>query len=217
MNLSFEVPSPISYFASLVQSDADFPLLEAAISLAQDEYPDLDVQQVLGEVDQLLARVQAPRAGRRRPYPQVARRQPVFLPRPELSRQRQQLLRPGQQLPERGAAHPLRDSDLAGGVVAGAGAGPGPGRAGRGFPGPFHGQGQPAQGPGGDRPARRPVAEPRSSWPSGWSPIAGAAAWWTSSRCRWACTCRPRRRARSSRACCATSRRSTAPRKTGRA
>ncbi len=58
MNLSFEVPSPISYFASLVQSDADFPLLEAAISLAQDEYPDLDVQQVLGEVDQLLARLQ---------------------------------------------------------------------------------------------------------------------------------------------------------------
>lgn len=58
MNLSFEVPSPISYFAALVQSDADFPLLEAAISLAQDEYPDLDVQQVLGEVDQLLARVQ---------------------------------------------------------------------------------------------------------------------------------------------------------------
>jgi regulator of sirC expression with transglutaminase-like and TPR domain len=58
MNLSFEVPSPISYFATLVQSDADFPLLEAAISLAQDEYPDLDVQQVLGEVDQLLARLQ---------------------------------------------------------------------------------------------------------------------------------------------------------------
>ena len=58
MNLSFEVPSPISYFASLVQSDAEFPLLEAAISLAQDEYPDLDVQQVLGEVDQLLARLQ---------------------------------------------------------------------------------------------------------------------------------------------------------------
>jgi regulator of sirC expression with transglutaminase-like and TPR domain len=57
MNLSFEVPSPMSYFAALVQSDANFPLLEAAISLAQDEYPDLDVQQVLGEVDQLLARV----------------------------------------------------------------------------------------------------------------------------------------------------------------
>jgi regulator of sirC expression with transglutaminase-like and TPR domain len=41
----------------LVHSDADFPLLEAAISLAQDEYPDLSVQQVLGDVDQLLARL----------------------------------------------------------------------------------------------------------------------------------------------------------------
>ena len=57
MNLSLDVPTPIEYFASLVQSDADFPLLEAAISLAQDEYPKLDVQQVLGEVDQLLARL----------------------------------------------------------------------------------------------------------------------------------------------------------------
>ena len=57
MNLSLAVPTPISYFASLVQSDAEFPLFEAAISLAQDEYPDLDVQQVLGEVDQLCARL----------------------------------------------------------------------------------------------------------------------------------------------------------------
>ena len=57
MNLSFEIPSPLAYFASLVQSDTDFPLLEAAISLAHDEYPDLDVQQVLGEVDLLLARL----------------------------------------------------------------------------------------------------------------------------------------------------------------
>ena len=57
MNLSYEVPTPIAYFASLVKSDAEFPLLEAAISLEQDEYPDLDVQQVLGEVDQLLARL----------------------------------------------------------------------------------------------------------------------------------------------------------------
>ncbi len=57
MNLSLAVPTPLEYFASLVQSDADFPLLEAAVSLAQDEYPTLDVQQVLGEVDQLLARL----------------------------------------------------------------------------------------------------------------------------------------------------------------
>jgi regulator of sirC expression with transglutaminase-like and TPR domain len=57
MNLSFVVPTPLEYFASLVQSDAEFPLLEAAISLAQDEYPHLDVQQVLGEVDQLFSRL----------------------------------------------------------------------------------------------------------------------------------------------------------------
>jgi regulator of sirC expression with transglutaminase-like and TPR domain len=57
MNLSYDTPSPLSYFASLVQSDEGFPLLEAAVSLAQDEYPELDVQQVLGEIDQMLARL----------------------------------------------------------------------------------------------------------------------------------------------------------------
>ncbi len=57
MALNLDVPSPLQYFASLVQSDEHFPLLEAAISLAQDEYPDLDVQQVLGDVDQLMARI----------------------------------------------------------------------------------------------------------------------------------------------------------------
>lgn len=57
MQLSYSVPTPLEYFESLVQSDAEFPLLEAAISLAQDEYPELDVQQVLDEVDQLLARL----------------------------------------------------------------------------------------------------------------------------------------------------------------
>jgi regulator of sirC expression with transglutaminase-like and TPR domain len=57
MQLNYAVPSPLEYFATLVQSDADFPLLEAAISIGQDEYPDLDVQQVLGDVDQLLARL----------------------------------------------------------------------------------------------------------------------------------------------------------------
>jgi regulator of sirC expression with transglutaminase-like and TPR domain len=57
MNLSLNIPTPLEYFSSLVHSDADFPLLEAAISLAQDEYPDLSVQQVLGDVDQLLARL----------------------------------------------------------------------------------------------------------------------------------------------------------------
>lgn len=54
LNLS---PTPLDYFATLVQSDTQFPLLEAAASIAQDEYPDIDVQQVLGEVDRLLVRL----------------------------------------------------------------------------------------------------------------------------------------------------------------
>ncbi|MBU6502053.1 MAG: tetratricopeptide repeat protein [Burkholderiales bacterium] len=57
MQISLGAPTPLEFFTALVQSDEHFPLLEAAISLAQDEYPELDVQQVLGEVDQLLARL----------------------------------------------------------------------------------------------------------------------------------------------------------------
>ncbi|MFZ3220789.1 MAG: tetratricopeptide repeat protein [Rhodoferax sp.] len=57
MNLTFDVPTPLDHFASLVQSDGDFVLFEAAVSLAQDEYPEVDVQTVVDEVDQLLARV----------------------------------------------------------------------------------------------------------------------------------------------------------------
>jgi len=57
MSLSISAPTALEYFGVLVHSDEHFPLLEAAASLAQDEYPDLDVQQVLGDVDQLLARL----------------------------------------------------------------------------------------------------------------------------------------------------------------
>ena len=57
MQLEFDVPTPLAYFSLLVSSDEHFPLLEAAVAIAQDEYPELDVQQVLGEVDQLLARI----------------------------------------------------------------------------------------------------------------------------------------------------------------
>lgn len=49
-------PTPLEYFAVLVQGD-EIPLLEAAACIAHDEEPGLDVQQVLGDVDQLLARV----------------------------------------------------------------------------------------------------------------------------------------------------------------
>lgn len=57
MPLRLSVPTPLEYFAALVQGDAGFPLLEAAASIAQDEYPQLDVQQVLGEMDHLLWRL----------------------------------------------------------------------------------------------------------------------------------------------------------------
>lgn len=59
MALTFSAPTPLTYFASLVQSDEQFPLLEAAASLAQDEEPALDVQQVLDDVARLLKRVTA--------------------------------------------------------------------------------------------------------------------------------------------------------------
>ena len=50
-------PTPLGYFAALVKDDGSLPLLEATATIAQDEYPELDVQQVLGEVDQLMARL----------------------------------------------------------------------------------------------------------------------------------------------------------------
>jgi regulator of sirC expression with transglutaminase-like and TPR domain len=49
----FEPPSALDYFASLVADDASLALLEAAVSIAQDEYPQLDVQAVLAEIDAL--------------------------------------------------------------------------------------------------------------------------------------------------------------------
>lgn len=52
------VPSPLEYFASLVKSDQQFPLLEAAISLSQITYPTLDLQEALAHVDRLGVRFQ---------------------------------------------------------------------------------------------------------------------------------------------------------------
>ena len=57
MRIDLSVPTPLAYFASLVQRDAELPLLEAAACLAQDASPELDVQQVLHEVDRLAERL----------------------------------------------------------------------------------------------------------------------------------------------------------------
>lgn len=58
MSLSLTPPTALEYFATLVQNEAEIPLLEAAASLAQDEHPALDVAQVLADVDRLQERLQ---------------------------------------------------------------------------------------------------------------------------------------------------------------
>ncbi len=47
----------LDYFSSLVAEDDGLPLTEAALSLAQDAYPDLDLQGVLAELDALVVRL----------------------------------------------------------------------------------------------------------------------------------------------------------------
>ena len=55
--LHFEAPTALQYFAALVAEDASFSVLEAAISVAQDEYPQLDAQDVLAQIDELADRL----------------------------------------------------------------------------------------------------------------------------------------------------------------
>ena len=55
--LQFETPSALEFFATLVADDASLSLVEAAATIAQDEFPRLDTQAVLAEIDQLAARL----------------------------------------------------------------------------------------------------------------------------------------------------------------
>ncbi len=59
MSLSYPVPTPLEYFASLVQvgQGEAIALLEAAACIAHDDHPDMDVQQFLDEMDRLQARL----------------------------------------------------------------------------------------------------------------------------------------------------------------
>lgn len=56
-SLHFEAPTALQYFAALVADDASFSLLEAAIAVAQDEYPRLDTQDLLAQIDRLADRL----------------------------------------------------------------------------------------------------------------------------------------------------------------
>lgn len=51
--MHFEAPDALGYFASLVADDASLPMVEAAIAIAQDDFPALDTQSVLAELDAL--------------------------------------------------------------------------------------------------------------------------------------------------------------------
>jgi len=51
--LRLTLPTPLEYFAALVSEDGHINLLEAAASIAQDEFPQFDVQNVVNEVDRL--------------------------------------------------------------------------------------------------------------------------------------------------------------------
>ena len=56
-SLRFEAPTALQYFAALVADDASFSVVEAAISVAQDDYPRLDPQDALAQIDTLAARL----------------------------------------------------------------------------------------------------------------------------------------------------------------
>jgi regulator of sirC expression with transglutaminase-like and TPR domain len=47
----------LDYFSALVADDDSLPLTEAAVSIAQDAYPDLDLQATLAEIDELVLRL----------------------------------------------------------------------------------------------------------------------------------------------------------------
>jgi len=51
--LRFAAPTVLEYFASLVAEDASLSVLEAAAAVGQDEYPQLDTQAVLAQIDAL--------------------------------------------------------------------------------------------------------------------------------------------------------------------
>ncbi len=53
-----QAPTALDYFAALVADDQAFALLEAAIVVAQDDYPQLDAQAVLAGIDALAERLQ---------------------------------------------------------------------------------------------------------------------------------------------------------------
>jgi regulator of sirC expression with transglutaminase-like and TPR domain len=55
--LQFETPTALEYFASLVADDASLSLVETALAIAQDDFPKLDTQAALSEIDAMVAKL----------------------------------------------------------------------------------------------------------------------------------------------------------------
>jgi len=55
--LTFETPTALEYFATLVADDDSLSLVETAAAIAHDEFPQLDTQAVLAEIDALAVRL----------------------------------------------------------------------------------------------------------------------------------------------------------------
>ena len=55
--MTFETPTALEFFATLVADDASLSLVEAAAAIAHDEFPQLDTQAVLADIDALAARL----------------------------------------------------------------------------------------------------------------------------------------------------------------
>ncbi len=58
-SLRLHAPTALEYFASLVADDASLSVAEAALSLAHDDFPALDCQSVLAEIDGLAVRLKS--------------------------------------------------------------------------------------------------------------------------------------------------------------
>ena len=110
MNLQPMAVTPLSYFQSLVKTDTDFPLLEAAASIAQDEEPSIDTQDVLATCDALLVRLRRRLKSDADPFCV----EPIFLHGAGISGQCQQFLRARKQLLERSIEISKRHPDLPG-------------------------------------------------------------------------------------------------------
>ena len=216
MPSAYQLPpsTPLAYFASLVSEDDGLPLLEAAASIAQDEYPDLDVQEVLGDLDQLLARVRRRCTDDAGPLQRLRTLNQFFFRDmgfggnvnhyhdPDNSHLNV-LLKTRRGIPISLAVLWL---ELAQGLGLKA--------RGVNFPGHFLvkinlPEGQVVIDPfTGQSLSREDLSERLE-------PYKRRSGLVDDFDVPWACTCRPRPRATSSRACCATSRKSTAPPKTG--